>query len=157
MTERMKSRRNLIERIINIYATSKHESTSDEILDECEGILEEYYGKYSSRDYEVEVMRTAGGKDYFESCCGYSMGLAGEAGEVIDVLKKHIFHGHDLDREKLKKEFGDAEWYLTALEISNGFTKDEILQANVEKLRKRYKNGFTQEESINREEYKQKS
>ncbi len=78
------------------------------------------------------------------------MGLCGEAGEVIDLVKKHLFHGHVLDREKLIDELGDVAWYLaecaTALEIP----LEEILERNIEKLKARYPAGFSSQRSIKR-------
>lgn len=82
----------------------------------------------------------------------YSMGLAGESGEVVDLLKKHVHHGHELDREKVKGELGDVLHYASGLATMLGFTLEEVATANVEKLRKRYPNGFNKEDSINRSE-----
>lgn len=80
----------------------------------------------------------------------YSMGLAGESGEVVDLLKKHIHHGHELDRDEAKEEMGDVLHYLSGLATMLGFTLEEVAHANIEKLMKRYPEGFTQEDSINR-------
>ena len=70
------------------------------------------------------------------------MGLCGESGEAIDIVKKWMAQGHELDKEHLAKELGDIAWYLaeaaTALEI----LLEDILQANIEKLRQRYPEGF---------------
>lgn len=46
------------------------------------------------------------------------MGLAGESGEFVDLVKKHLFHGKYLDREKALKELGDTRWYLEALAVA---------------------------------------
>lgn len=86
-----------------------------------------------------------------ESVLNASMGLAGEAGETCDLLKKVIFHGHDLDKEKLKLELGDVLFYLTWLADVYGFQMSEIAQANITKLRARYPDGFDLEKSLNRE------
>jgi NTP pyrophosphatase (non-canonical NTP hydrolase) len=77
----------------------------------------------------------------------WGLGLAGEVGETLDMLKKHFGHGHALDRSKLKKEFGDVRWYGAVLEDSFGFTSDDVAQANVAKLRARYPEGFSVEAS----------
>lgn len=69
-------------------------------------------------------------------------GLFGEGGEMVDAIKKELFHGVPADRDKLKKEFGDIEYYLTVLEKYFGFTKEDVCQTNQDKLRKRYPNGF---------------
>lgn len=80
------------------------------------------------------------------------MGLCGESGEAIDIVKKWLAQGHELDKEKLAKELGDICWYLaetaTALELS----LEDIMEANIEKLRKRYPEGFDPERSRSRTE-----
>ncbi len=78
------------------------------------------------------------------------MGLCGESGECIDIVKKWQFQGHPLDKEKLAKELGDVAWYLaeaaTALEIP----LEEIFQGNIDKLKRRYPEGFDSEKSQHR-------
>ena len=78
------------------------------------------------------------------------MGLCGESGEAIDIVKKHLFQGHDLDREKLKKELGDIAWYLAEAATALDMDLDDILGANIEKLRRRYPEWFDAERSIHR-------
>ena len=80
------------------------------------------------------------------------MGLAGEAGEVIDYLKKYVGHGHDIDREHVKKELGDVLWYISEIATALNLNLQEIAMINAEKLRKRYPEGFTVERSRNRGE-----
>ena len=80
------------------------------------------------------------------------MGLNGESGEVIDIVKKHMFQGHELDKEKIKKELGDVMWYVAEVCEALDLNLDEVMEGNIEKLRKRFKDGFTVNESINREE-----
>ena len=72
------------------------------------------------------------------------MGVAGEAGEVADMIKKHLGHGHDLDRDKLIKELGDCLWYTATLAKLIGCTLSDVAQQNVEKLAKRYPGGFSE-------------
>ena len=76
------------------------------------------------------------------------MGLCGESGEAIDIVKKWMAQGHELDKEHLAKELGDIAWYLaeaaTALEIP----LEDILQANIDKLKKRYPEGFQTDKSL---------
>lgn len=102
--------------------------------------------------YQQEVRRTTGTKEYVESLVMTAMGLAGESGEVIDHIKKYVFHKHELDRDKIEKEIGDTLWYLTALCNTLAMPLKEVLDKNVEKLRNRYPNGFDAERSRNREE-----
>ena len=80
------------------------------------------------------------------------MGLCGEAGEVIDLVKKHLHQGHELDREAIKKELGDIAWYLAETAYVLGFSLEEVFQGNIEKLKMRYPEGFSVEASINRAE-----
>ena len=80
------------------------------------------------------------------------MGLCGEAGEAIDIVKKHLAQGHALDREGLIRELGDVAWYLA--ETAHGLDVDleTVLAANLEKLRRRYPQGFEARKSMDREE-----
>lgn len=80
------------------------------------------------------------------------MGLNGESGEVIDVVKKHMFQGHELDKDKIKKELGDVMWYVAEVCEALDLSLDEVMEGNIEKLAKRFKDGFTVNESINRKE-----
>ena len=78
------------------------------------------------------------------------MGLCGESGEVIDIVKKHHAQGHELDKEKIIEELGDVCWYIAEIATVLDVKLEDILEGNIEKLSKRYKKGFTVEESINR-------
>ena len=80
------------------------------------------------------------------------MGLCGEAGEAMDLLKKHRFHGHELNRDALVKELGDVAWYLAEAATALDMDLEEILIRNVEKLKARYPEGFSTERSVNRTE-----
>ena len=82
------------------------------------------------------------------------MGLCGESGEAIDIVKKWLAQGHELDREKLAKELGDIAWYLAETAYALEMPLEDILQANIEKLKKRYPQGFSVEGSLNREDAK---
>lgn len=79
------------------------------------------------------------------------MGLCGESGEVIDIVKKHLAQGHELDREKIIKELGDVAWYMAEIATVLDVELEEVLTLNIEKLKKRYPEGFSIEKSINRE------
>ena len=80
------------------------------------------------------------------------MGLCGEAGEAIDIVKKHLAQGHELDREGLIKELGDVAWYLAETAWALDVPLEEVLQRNLDKLRARYPDGFDSERSIGRAE-----
>lgn len=78
------------------------------------------------------------------------MGLCGESGEAIDIVKKHLAQGHELDKEHLAKELGDIAWYLAETATAIGYPLEDILQMNIDKLKKRYPDGFRKVDSLNR-------
>ncbi len=78
------------------------------------------------------------------------MGLCGEAGEAIDIVKKHLAQGHALDREALVKELGDVAWYLAETAHALGVDLETVLRLNIEKLRRRYPEGFEADRSVDR-------
>ena len=80
------------------------------------------------------------------------MGLCGESGEAIDIVKKWLAQGHDLDKEKLAKELGDIAWYLAETATALDLSLEDIFAANIAKLRKRFPEGFDAERSIHRSE-----
>lgn len=80
------------------------------------------------------------------------MGLCGEAGEAIDIVKKHLAQGHALNRDALIKELGDVAWYLAETAYALDVPLEEVCQRNIDKLRARYPEGFSAEKSIHRQE-----
>jgi NTP pyrophosphatase (non-canonical NTP hydrolase) len=105
------------------------------------------------KEYQELASRTANDdneKNY--KLANYAMGLSGEAGEVTDYLKKVVFHGHELDTEKLKDELGDVLWYLSNLANIVDIDLHEVAIHNIEKLKKRYPDGFCKERSQKRNE-----
>lgn len=80
------------------------------------------------------------------------MGLCGESGEAIDIVKKWLAQGHELDKERLAKELGDICWYLAETATALDLSLEDIMAANIEKLKKRYPEGFNAERSIHRTE-----
>jgi NTP pyrophosphatase (non-canonical NTP hydrolase) len=86
----------------------------------------------TAQEYLAEVLRTYAGADTLqEKLTLGSLGLAGESGEVIDMVKKWMFAGHHLDRAELLREIGDVLWYLTLLCSVFGWTLDDAMQVNV--------------------------
>lgn len=106
----------------------------------------------TAREYQIAALRTAGTEDKDALLVNGVMGLAGESGECVDIVKKHLFQKHTLDREHLAKELGDVAWYLAVTAYAIGYDLDDILRMNVEKLKKRYPDGFDADRSQNREE-----
>ena len=80
------------------------------------------------------------------------MGLCGESGEAIDIVKEWLAQGHQLDKEHLAKELGDIAWYLAEAATALDLNLEDILEANIEKLKKRYPEGFDIHRSLERNE-----
>lgn len=93
-------------------------------------------------------MRTAKpGQSKRDRLLNFALGAAGEGGEIAEKIKKHVFHEHELDEEDLVKEIGDLLWYAAGLMDAIGRKFDEAPVKNIMKLRRRYPEGFTVEES----------
>lgn len=103
-------------------------------------------------EYQIWCNRTVNASNKDELMINAALGLCGESGEVADHLKKHLYQGHELDRENLIKELGDISWYISAMATALGVTLEHVLRKNNEKLLKRYPNGFSKEASVNRVE-----
>lgn len=104
-------------------------------------------------EYQEKAKRTSGefiNTDFWILVSG--CGLTGEAGEVADYLKKVYGHGHQLDKDKLALELGDVLWYVADLASKHGLDLETIADKNIEKLKKRYPDGFSKEASKNRSE-----
>ena len=124
----------------------------------CDGnnmyIVEKEYPTMTINEYQNHALRTESlittdPVPYIRVLEGL-MGLNGEAGEAIDILKKVIFQGHEFDREHLAKELGDIAWYLAIAADALSYDLETILQMNVDKLKTRYPDGFKTEQSQNR-------
>ena len=106
-----------------------------------------------ANEYQRLAMRTLNPRlDRDEVLLNAVMGLCGETGEFADLVKKHRFQGHPLDREALIKELGDVAWYLAEAACALDAELEDVLQRNIAKLRARYPEGFSEERSIRRGE-----
>ena len=104
-------------------------------------------------EYQELAMRTVNKSlDKKDVLINSVMGLCGESGEVIDIVKKWLAHGHELDRDKLARELGDVAWYLAEAATALDMKLEDILAANIEKLQRRYPEGFDTVRSIERAE-----
>ena len=104
-------------------------------------------------EYQELAARTLGrDRTHEQQLANAALGLTGEAGETADIIKKHLFHATPLDQDALIKELGDCLWYIGAFATVLGLSLDDIAQKNVDKLRKRYPEGFDAERSKNRTE-----
>lgn len=108
------------------------------------------FNEYQKQAYEL--ISEDGKKDMITNGV---LGLAGEAGECCDIVKKYKYQGHELNKEKLLDELGDVLWYIAETASGLGVTLEEVAQYNLDKLHKRYHgNKFNKDDSINRPEYK---
>lgn len=98
-------------------------------------------------EYEQQCGRTFAGGGGISH---YALGLCGEAGEVADLIKKELYHGHPADVAKIKSELGDVLWYVAALCRCYGLTLTDVAEQNIAKLEARYPAGFSTAASIAR-------
>jgi len=118
-------------------------------------IKKEHFKIMNFKEYQQEALKTANtDKLNWRDCLtNAALGLNGESGEFADIVKKYLFQGHQLDKDKLAKELGDIAWYLSLASYAIDVPLEDIAKANIDKLRKRYPNGhFEAERSIKREE-----
>ena len=104
----------------------------------------EEYQKLTRKTRNIELT-------YREQFINGALGLNGEAGEVADLIKKTYFQGHEFCDEKIAQELGDVMWYVALIADCLGMTLEEVAEKNIEKLKKRYPNGFLPKDSIHRE------
>lgn len=122
----------------------------------CDWLCTESGEKVTVNDYQSLALRTANDLPHLvvenPLLLDGVMGLAGEAGEALDIFKKHLMQGHPLDTDHLVKELGDVAWYLAVSAYALGCDLETVFRKNIEKLRERYPNGFDPEYSRNRKE-----
>ncbi|MBQ3322356.1 MAG: nucleoside triphosphate pyrophosphohydrolase family protein [Firmicutes bacterium] len=121
----------------------------------------------TGNEYQKLAMRTNDGESTYRICAAFAshdaeydmggivmatMGLSGEVGELTDMIKKWIFHDSGMDITHAKKELGDIMWYIACMAESFGWSLDEIMQLNVDKLKARYPDGFNVERANHRTE-----
>lgn len=143
-------------KLLNDNLTSVHTRCTD-LLEECRA-----YKRNTPLDgYQVAAAATSSHKGFCMTKEGLDaqaaervkmacLGLAGETGETLDLLKKFFYHGHDLDLVKVKKEIGDVLWYVSELCSAFGLSLQDVADANIAKLQARYGSQFSEEKSRNR-------
>lgn len=114
----------------------------------CEEVVSE---EINFNKYVHEAMRTKNNElnhklQLLDGACG----LAGESGEVVDAIKKYNFQGHDLDKVEIENELGDVLWYVALICDTLSINLEEVAKNNLEKLRTRYPEGFSAEDSLKR-------
>ena len=99
-------------------------------------------------DYQRAAARTANAAlDDRSRLVDAAAGLAEEAGEVLGLVRKHLYMNHDLDRERLVQELGDVLWCLSGVALAAGIGLDEVAERNIAKLRARYPDGYSDDAS----------
>lgn len=112
----------------------------------------------TGNEYQKLALRTANMKYESEEIISSldllngALGLCGESGEVADAIKKSLFQGHKLNKDKLIEELGDVAWYLAITSAAIGVDLETVFSKNIDKLKRRYPEGFTAYDSINRTE-----
>jgi len=104
-------------------------------------------------EYQKAAERTSGNLSPWDKIRNGCYGLNGEAGECIDLLKKVEFQGHDFNPDKLLDELGYVLWYVAQTATGLGVPLEAVAQHNVDKLKKRYPEGFDPDRSVHRPEY----
>ena len=105
-------------------------------------------------EYQTAALRTAQTEKFLagDLLLNSALGLCGESGEVADLVKKHLFQGHDLDLDHVAKELGDISWYLAVGAYAIGLDLESIFRMNKDKLEARYPDGFSADRSLHRAE-----
>ena len=101
--------------------------------------------------YQKSAQRTSNTVDPDDKLVNGALGLAGESGEVADLVKKFMFQGHGLNTDDLLDELGDVLWYISEVAAGMGETIETVARRNVDKLWRRYPAGFDSVRSVNRE------
>ena len=105
----------------------------------------------TGNEYQRLALRTEPPMRDAEKLLHACLGMAGEAGECIDLMKKHMFQGHPLDEPHMAREIGDVLWYVAAAAAALGYGLEAIMQMNIDKLKARYPEGFDAKRSLHRE------
>ena len=132
------------------------EHLQEELIDGlkyCEHLKATCNDGITANDYQRAAMRTDN-KDQTEEerMLDALFGLCGEAGEVMDAYKKHRFQGHESYKDEMIIELSDTLWYAAKLADVLGVTLGEVMERNIEKLKKRFPEGFSKDRSVNREQ-----
>ncbi len=101
-------------------------------------------------EYQEATLRTLRPDTYTQLLTMGGLGISGEAGEVTDLIKKIVFHGHEFDQKMMCKELGDVCWYVATVAWVCGITFETVLLENIAKLQARYPTGFSEQHSQNR-------
>ena len=145
-----------LEENTTLTTVQRIEHLQEELIDAlkyCEHLKAVSNDGITANDYQRAAMRTDN-KDQTEEerMLDALFGLCGEAGEVMDAYKKYRFQGHESYKDGMIIEASDCLWYLAKLADVLGVTLGEVMERNIEKLKKRFPEGFSKDRSINRKE-----
>ena len=137
----------------NVQRIEHAQEEAIDLLKYLEHLKDTVVDGITANDYQRAAMRTASGMSYENHgmLMNGVLGLCGETGEVADIVKKATFQGHELDKEHIAEELGDVSWYLAVAAHAIGYDLGDVFQMNIDKLAKRYPEGFSKERSLNRE------
>jgi NTP pyrophosphatase (non-canonical NTP hydrolase) len=148
----------LMKKISNVLSVTEMEVLNTSFVDIMEMLmvkLEVDQKRMKMNQYQDLTARTAPHfDDLVEEITAWTMGIAGESGEIADFVKKAVWHKHPWDHEKLAYELGDLMFYISRLANVIGYSLDEIAVMNIKKLYRRYPDGFSPEASLNRRDEK---
>lgn len=143
-----------LEENTTLTTVQRIEHLQEELIDAlkyCEHLKAVSNDGITANDYQRAAMRTAG-DDTENYLLNGVMGLCGESGEVIDLVKKHLYQGHELDKTKVAEETSDCLWYCALIATAIDMNLGDIMQLNIDKLKRRYPAGFDKARSVNRKE-----
>jgi NTP pyrophosphatase (non-canonical NTP hydrolase) len=103
------------------------------------------------REYQNAAVRTCihkRGERSERAISWHCMGIAGEAGEIVDLLKKVLYHGQPLDVFAVVGEIGDLLWYLSATCHVLGVELEDCAKANINKLKTRFPDGWSEADAL---------
>ncbi len=100
----------------------------------------------NANDYQTDALRTANtdSRTLETRLTNWALGITGEAGEIAEDIKKHVFHGKALDSDAVAKELGDLLWYIAVMSHELGYPLADVMAQNVAKLKARYPSGFVE-------------
>lgn len=143
-----------LEENTTLTTVQRIEHLQEELIDGlkyCEHLKTVLDDGITANDYQRACLRTASG-DKSEWLENAIYGIIGEAGEIVDLVKKHKWQGHTLNAEDVALELGDLLWYCSLLSSSINYELGTVMKMNTEKLKKRYPEGFSKDRSVNREQ-----
>lgn len=112
--------------------------------------------KMLGSDYKKFVMKLAFHEtgDIDGNILHMALGICSESGEIADAIKKSVGYNELIDLENLEEELGDLLFYLTGMAACFGLTLKDLMISNMKKLKKRYPNGYSNEDALERKDKK---